>query len=106
MSVSLNQTVTQLQQLLQAVNQQLTKDKEQHQVAGEGASVTVCLWSHTPFVCTCGAFAVETRSLPVRGLPWSLSGPPHDGFSFLGDRFPSCTSFGFVACRGKRNLLS
>ncbi|XP_046503063.1 kinectin isoform X4 [Equus quagga] len=33
MSVSLNQTVTQLQQLLQAVNQQLTKDKEQHQVA-------------------------------------------------------------------------
>ncbi|XP_070450298.1 kinectin isoform X2 [Equus przewalskii] len=33
MSVSLNQTVTQLQQLLQAVNQQLTKDKEQPQVA-------------------------------------------------------------------------
>ncbi|XP_004426240.1 PREDICTED: kinectin isoform X5 [Ceratotherium simum simum] len=32
-SVSLNQTVTQLQQLLQAVNQQLTKEKEHHQVA-------------------------------------------------------------------------
>uniref|UniRef100_A0A8C6CWV6 Kinectin 1 n=1 Tax=Moschus moschiferus TaxID=68415 RepID=A0A8C6CWV6_MOSMO len=32
MSVSLNQTVTQLQQLLQAVNQQLTKEKEQYQV--------------------------------------------------------------------------
>ncbi|XP_049562186.1 kinectin isoform X3 [Orcinus orca] len=32
MSVSLNQTVTQLQQLLQAVNQQLTKEKEHYQV--------------------------------------------------------------------------
>ncbi|XP_066128234.1 kinectin isoform X7 [Saccopteryx bilineata] len=32
MSVSLNQTVTQLQQLLQAVNQQLTKDKEHYPV--------------------------------------------------------------------------
>ncbi|XP_053459831.1 kinectin isoform X9 [Nycticebus coucang] len=31
MSVSLNQTVTQLQQLLQAVNQQLTKEKEHYQ---------------------------------------------------------------------------
>nr|XP_054386113.1 kinectin isoform X3 [Pongo abelii] len=34
MSVSLNQTVTQLQQLLQAVNQQLTKEKEHYQVLG------------------------------------------------------------------------
>ncbi|XP_035116479.3 kinectin isoform X3 [Callithrix jacchus] len=32
MSLSLNQTVTQLQQLLQAVNQQLTKEKEHYQV--------------------------------------------------------------------------
>ncbi|XP_037688580.1 kinectin isoform X8 [Choloepus didactylus] len=32
MSVSLNQTVTQLQQLLQAVNQQLTKEKEHYQI--------------------------------------------------------------------------
>ncbi|XP_070325498.1 kinectin isoform X8 [Odocoileus virginianus] len=32
MSISLNQTVTQLQQLLQAVNQQLTKEKEHYQV--------------------------------------------------------------------------
>nr|XP_045378000.1 kinectin isoform X4 [Camelus bactrianus] len=32
MSVSLNQTVTQLEQLLQAVNQQLTKEKEHYQV--------------------------------------------------------------------------
>ncbi|XP_022426209.1 kinectin isoform X8 [Delphinapterus leucas] len=32
MSVSLNQTVTQLQQLLQAVKQQLTKEKEHYQV--------------------------------------------------------------------------
>ncbi|XP_008585037.1 PREDICTED: kinectin-like isoform X1 [Galeopterus variegatus] len=32
MSVSLNQTVTQLQQLLEAVNQQLTKEKEHYQV--------------------------------------------------------------------------
>ncbi|XP_045666522.1 kinectin isoform X3 [Ursus americanus] len=32
MSVSLNQTVTQLQHLLQAVNQQLTKEKEHYQV--------------------------------------------------------------------------
>uniref|UniRef100_A0A8C3WF24 Kinectin 1 n=1 Tax=Catagonus wagneri TaxID=51154 RepID=A0A8C3WF24_9CETA len=31
-SISLNQTVTQLQQLLQAVNQQLTKEKEHYQV--------------------------------------------------------------------------
>uniref|UniRef100_A0A8C2P2T4 Ribosome receptor lysine/proline rich domain-containing protein n=1 Tax=Capra hircus TaxID=9925 RepID=A0A8C2P2T4_CAPHI len=35
MSVSLNQTVTQLQQLLQAVNQQLTKEKEHYQVLGK-----------------------------------------------------------------------
>lgn len=68
MSVSLNQTVTQLQQLLQAVNQQLTKDKEQPQVAGEGASVTVCLWSRTPFVCTCGALVAGARAplVPLR----------------------------------------
>uniref|UniRef100_A0A8D1I009 Ribosome receptor lysine/proline rich domain-containing protein n=1 Tax=Sus scrofa TaxID=9823 RepID=A0A8D1I009_PIG len=35
MSVSLNQTVTQLQQLLQAVNQQLTKEKEHYQILGK-----------------------------------------------------------------------
>ncbi|XP_059551214.1 kinectin isoform X7 [Myotis daubentonii] len=35
MSVSLNQTVAQLQQLLQAVNQQLTKEKEHCPVVGE-----------------------------------------------------------------------
>nr|KAF6500611.1 kinectin 1 [Molossus molossus] len=35
MSVSLNQTVTQLQQLLQAVNQQLTKEKEHCPVVGK-----------------------------------------------------------------------
>ncbi|OWK09251.1 KTN1 [Cervus elaphus hippelaphus] len=35
MSISLNQTVTQLQQLLQAVNQQLTKEKEHYQVLGK-----------------------------------------------------------------------
>uniref|UniRef100_A0A8C9AL85 Kinectin 1 n=1 Tax=Prolemur simus TaxID=1328070 RepID=A0A8C9AL85_PROSS len=34
-SVSLNQTVTQLQQLLQAVNQQLTKEKEHYQGLGK-----------------------------------------------------------------------
>nr|KAF6387206.1 kinectin 1 [Myotis myotis] len=35
MSVSLNQTVAQLQQLLQAVNQQLTKEKEHYPVVGK-----------------------------------------------------------------------
>eukprot|EP00070_Physeter_catodon_P044831 XP_028351725.1 kinectin isoform X3 [Physeter catodon] len=41
MSVSLNQTVTQLQQLLQAVNQQLTKEKEHYQVLGSSTSVVL-----------------------------------------------------------------
>ncbi|XP_070956225.1 kinectin isoform X2 [Macaca nemestrina] len=49
MSVSLNQTVTQLQQLLQAVNQQLTKEKEHYQVLdkeSEPPRVAVTCSSH------------------------------------------------------------
>lgn len=44
-SVSLIQTVAQLQQLLQAVNQQLTKEKEHCPVVGKNNwSITVYLW--------------------------------------------------------------
>ncbi|KAK2491342.1 hypothetical protein MC885_010540 [Smutsia gigantea] len=58
MSVSLNQTVTQLQQLLQAVNQQLTKEKEHYQ-----ALVSKSL-----------AFAVKNEEITILELCISAAG--------------------------------
>ncbi|XP_063571933.1 kinectin isoform X8 [Pongo abelii] len=51
MSVSLNQTVTQLQQLLQAVNQQLTKEKEHYQVLGKECLSPPAMILRPPQLC-------------------------------------------------------
>ncbi|KAK1339231.1 hypothetical protein QTO34_019909 [Cnephaeus nilssonii] len=51
MSVSLNQTVAQLQQLLQAVNQQLTKEKEHYPVVGQIAYGHLPLMGSSQMVC-------------------------------------------------------